>query len=111
MGRRAKEKKSEMYPFSYRFYIPMPELTSDCDRVILFGLQTSDTTNFDALSYIRVIQMVLEIRILEDYCLSDIYIMDLAKYSLGHIPQFTIPFLKKFTLCAVVSIEDFMQYE
>lgn len=88
----------------------MPQLTSDCDRVIIFGLQTSDTTNFDALNYIRVTQMALEIRIREDYCLSDIYILDLAKFSLGHVPRLTITVLKKFILCAVVSIEDFMQY-
>ncbi|PNF22547.1 hypothetical protein B7P43_G13678 [Cryptotermes secundus] len=83
------------------FYIPMPQLTSDCDRVTIFGLQTSNTTNFDALDYIRVTEMALEIRIREDYSLSDIYVLDLAKYSLGHIPYFTLPVLKKFILCAV----------
>jgi hypothetical protein len=96
--------------FSCRFDIPMPQLTSDYDRVIVFGLQTSDITNFDVLNYIRVTQMVLEIRLREDYCLSDIYILDLAKFSLGHVSRLTAPVLKKFILCAIVSIEDFMRY-
>jgi hypothetical protein len=73
-------------------------------------MQTSNPANFDALDYMRVTEMALEIRIREDYCLSDIYVLDLAKYSLGHIPHFTLPVLKKFILCAVVSTEDLMKF-
>jgi hypothetical protein len=57
------------------------------------------------MNYIKIGEMVLEIRIREDYCLSDIYIIDLAKYSVGHIPKFTLPDIKKYELCATVSIE------
>jgi hypothetical protein len=52
--------------------------------------------------------MALDIRIREDYGLSDIYVVDLAKYSLGHTPHFTPPVLKKFLSRAAVSIEGFM---
>jgi hypothetical protein len=52
--------------------------------------------------------MALDIRIREDYGLADIYVVDLGEYSLGHIPHFTPPVLKKFLSCAVVSIEGFM---
>jgi hypothetical protein len=99
-----------MYLFSCRFYIPIPELTSECHRVTVFGLQTSDKTNFDFLNFVRVSQMILEIRICEDYCLSDIYIVDLANCTLGHMAQITLPLMQKFLTCAVVSIEDFMYY-
>jgi hypothetical protein len=47
--------------------------------------------------------MGMEIRICEDYCLSDIFIADLGKFTLGHITKITIPMIKKFELCAVVS--------
>jgi hypothetical protein len=47
--------------------------------------------------------MVLEIRMCEDYYLSDIYIMDVAKYSVAHIAKITIPIVKKCELCVMVS--------
>jgi hypothetical protein len=81
----------------------MPQLTPECDRVVLLGLQTSDLKDFDTMAFYRLGQMALEIRICEDYCLSDIYIVDLGKYSLGHITKITIPMIKKYELCAMVS--------
>jgi hypothetical protein len=82
----------------------MPRLTRDFDRVIVFGLASTDSASFDALDHVKIGQMVLEIRISEDYCCSDIYVVDLAKYTLGHVPKFTLPLMKKYLLCAFVSI-------
>jgi hypothetical protein len=48
--------------------------------------------------------MVMEIRISEDYCSSDIHIYDLSFMSVGHISKFTLPLLKKYEMCAVVSV-------
>jgi hypothetical protein len=81
----------------------MTQLTPECDRVILLGLQTSDPKDFDNMDFYRLGQMSMEIRICEDYCLSDIYILDIGKFTLGHITKITIPMIKKFELCAVVS--------
>jgi hypothetical protein len=50
--------------------------------------------------------MALEIRICEDYCLSDIYIIDLGKLTLGHITKISIPMIKKYEIYAVVSTEN-----
>jgi hypothetical protein len=83
---------NSLVPCSYT--AAMPQLTPECDRVVLFGLQTSDVRDFDVLDYCRLIQMTLEIRICEDYCLSDIYIVDLGKYTLGHITKITLPMIK-----------------
>jgi hypothetical protein len=47
--------------------------------------------------------MILEIRISEDYCRSDIYIVDLSRFTLGHMSQFTFPLIEKYFLCAFVS--------
>ncbi|PNF22548.1 hypothetical protein B7P43_G13678 [Cryptotermes secundus] len=83
------------------FCIPMSQLTPDYDRVILFGLQTSDTTHYNALNAIKLCNMIMEIRISEDYCLSDVYVVDLEKYSLGHVRQVTIPLIRKFEICVL----------
>jgi hypothetical protein len=82
----------------------MPQLTQDFDRVIILGLSSNDVARFDALDHVKIGQMVLEIRISEDYCCSDIYIVDLSRYTLGHVPKFSLPLMKKYLLCAFVSI-------
>jgi hypothetical protein len=81
----------------------MPQLTQDCDRVTTFGLHTSDNKDFNVLHFIKIGLMILEIRMCEDYYLSDIYIMDVANYSVAHIAKITIPILKKYELCVLVS--------
>lgn len=81
----------------------MPQLTPDCDRVILFGLLTSNTKDFDPLDFCKLHQMGLEIRISEDYCMSEIFIVDLLNYTLAHVTKITIPLIKKFELCGIVS--------
>jgi len=82
----------------------MPQLTQDFDRVIVLGLSSTDAASFDALDQAKIGQMVLEIRMSEDYCSSDIYIVDLSRYTLGHVPKFSLPLIKKHLLCAFVSI-------
>jgi hypothetical protein len=62
-----------------RYTAAMPQLTPEFDRVVIFGLQTSDAKDFDTMAYSRLVQIGQEIRICEDYCLSDIYILDLGK--------------------------------
>jgi hypothetical protein len=88
----------------------MSQLTPDYDRVVLFRAQTSDTTHYNTVNTVKMCHMVMEIRISEDYCLSDVYIVDLANYSLGHVRQITIPILRKFELCVLVSTEKFILY-
>jgi hypothetical protein len=48
--------------------------------------------------------MVMEIRISEDYCRSDIQIFDFSFFGVGHVSKFTLPLLKKYEMCAIVSI-------
>jgi hypothetical protein len=48
--------------------------------------------------------MVMEVRISEDYCRSDIQIYDLSFISVGHVSKFTLPLLKKYEMCAIVSV-------
>jgi hypothetical protein len=83
----------------------MPQLTPDYDRVMVFRLLTPNTTHFDLINILKIIQMVMEVRISEDYCRSDIQIYDLSFISVGHISKFTLPLLRKYEMCAIVSVE------
>jgi len=88
----------------YRSVLPMPQLTADYDRVMVFRLLTPNTTHFDLINFLKIVQMVMEVRISEDYCRSDIQIYDFASFSVGHVSKFTLPLLKKYEMCAIVSV-------
>jgi len=81
----------------------MPQLTPDCDRVMVFGLPPTDGMEFNTLYVVRLVQMMMEIRISEDYCGSDIYVADYGNLTLRHVTKVTPSLVKKFELCAVVS--------
>jgi hypothetical protein len=86
----------------------VPHLTPDCDRVVIYRLTTSDATLFETLDGIKIAQMVTEIKISEDYCRSDIYIIDFSFLSLGHVKKVSFPLLKKYELCSIVRITLFL---
>jgi len=81
----------------------MPQLTPNCERVLVLGFQPSDGTEFSPLHLAKIVQLVTEIRSSEDYCLSDIFIVDYANISPRHVTKFTPEFVKKYELCAFVS--------
>jgi len=81
----------------------MPQLTADGNRVVVFGVPPSDGTDYNTLNAYRLFQMMTEIRISEDYCLSDIFVGDFGNFTLRLITKITPPLLKKFELCALVS--------
>ena len=81
----------------------MPQLTPEFERAIIHAFQSTDVTNLDIIDDIKMMQMVQEIRISEDYCQSDIIIIDLANYTLGHVPKISLTDVKKYELCVLVS--------
>ena len=81
----------------------MPQLTPDCDRVIVISFPPSDGMDFIPLYVLRLFQLMMEIRISEDYCRSDIYVADYGNMTLRHVTKITPSVVKKFELCALVS--------
>ena len=69
----------------------------------LSGLPSSDGTDTNTLYVNRLMQMMMEIRISEDYCLSDIYVVDFGNTSLRHITKITLSLVEKYELCVLVS--------
>jgi len=58
------------------------------------------------LYVVRLLQMLMEIRISEDYWRSDIYVVDYGNFTLRHVTKVTPSFVKKFELCAIVSSKN-----
>jgi hypothetical protein len=81
----------------------MPQLTPDYERVIICGLLHSDDKTFDILQIMKLLIMIQEIRMSEDYCRSDIIVFDFSNYNLAHILKFSLPIVKKYELCLLVS--------
>jgi hypothetical protein len=68
------------------------------------GCLDPDPSNTVVLDILKLCFMVQEIRMCEDYCVSDIYIMDYNNFTVRHIRKFTLPALKKIEVCAMVSL-------
>ena len=81
----------------------MPQLTPDCDRVVVFGLQPLGGTEYNMLDGIKLFIMMMEIKISEDYCSSDILVIDYSNITLGHMSKLTPSYVRKFELCVIVS--------
>ena len=81
----------------------MPQLTQQFERVIIYGLQLPDATHYDIINATKLQLMLQEIRISEEYCHSDIIIIDFANCTLGHLPKIDITVFKKYELCVLVS--------
>ena len=84
--------------------IAMPQLTPEFERVIIYAISTTDLTHFVYSNCIKLTLMLQEVRMSEDYCHSDILILDLANYTLGHVPKISLTDVKKYELCVLVSV-------
>jgi hypothetical protein len=81
----------------------MPQLTPEFERITIHAFQSTDVTHFDPIDHIKLMLMVQKIIISEDYCHSDIIIIDLANYTLGHVTKIGLTDVKKYELCILVS--------
>jgi len=98
-----RQKRSQIRLFRCRYFFPMPQLTPDCDRVVVFSFPPLDGMDFNALYMVKLLQMVMEIRISEDYFLSDIIVADYCNATLRHMTKITPSLVKKYEMCALVS--------
>jgi hypothetical protein len=94
--------KGEWWNFASNniYFFPMPQLTTDCDRVVVIYIPPSDVMDFNVLHMMRLVQMMMEIKISEDYCRSDIYVADYGNLTMRLISKITPSILKKFELCS-----------
>jgi len=44
-----------------------------------------------------------EVRMAEDYCHSDIILLDFANFTMGHVAKVSLTHVKKYELCVLVS--------
>jgi hypothetical protein len=70
--------------------------------VTVLGCLEPDPTKIIVQDILKLSFMVQDVRMCEDYCMSDIYIMDYNRFTVGHVGKVTLPILKKMEVCAMV---------
>jgi len=107
-----RQKRSQIWLFISRIILHTPQLNSDCDRIVVLGLPPSYGMDINTQDVIRLIQIMMVIRILVDYCRCDIYIVDFGDITFCHISNITPSLLKNFELCVLVgSTYNFCVYK
>ncbi|KAL6262827.1 hypothetical protein P5V15_005617 [Pogonomyrmex californicus] len=70
-------------------YFVLPSLTEEGYRVSIFRLRETDVEKFSFQALVRRVLMVLDIRLMEEFCLSNIMIIDLEGCSMAHFAKFS----------------------
>ena len=98
-----RQKLNQIWFLPCRYFFPMPQLTTGCDRLVVIYIPPSDVMDFNILYLMRLLQMMMEIKISEDYFRSNIYVTYYGKLTLRQISEITPSMLKKYELCTFVS--------
>ncbi|KAF5301080.1 hypothetical protein FQA39_LY10899 [Lamprigera yunnana] len=77
------------------YMIPLTKPTEDLSRIICFKLKDTNPNNFDVDKFMTYILNIAEIRLREEYSLSDTYVCDLNGITMHHFMKCTPVFLKK----------------
>lgn len=93
--------------FSVRNYFTLPTLTEEGYRVTIGSLNNFNSDKFSLQALIRRILMILDIRLKEEVCLSNIMIIDLKVQHTSVIVSITSFFHVLFaSQCHVTVIDD-----
>ncbi|PSN57100.1 hypothetical protein C0J52_01307 [Blattella germanica] len=79
--------------------VPLPKLTEDYSRVTLIRLENPDPETYSALDFVKLLFMIEDVRLYEDYFASDTIVIDLKGTTLTVAAKWTLPILKKFRMC------------
>lgn len=87
--------------FQHLHYVPLPVLTPLGYRPTLLRLADCDVNNFDVRSLTTRIVMSLDARLLEERCLNNVMLVDLAGFTMGHFAKMspTLTIVRKALLC------------
>lgn len=86
---------------SVRCFIPLPQLTEEYDRVSIVTCLDPDSDKYIVYDILKMVIMVLDIRCIEDYHISDIILIDLHNLTMGHVLKYTLPMLKRIEVLTV----------
>jgi hypothetical protein len=62
-----------------------------------------DPAKYSVHDAVKLLFMILDVRMREDYYTSDILIFDVSNMTVAHAAKYTIPLWKKIEVCGLVS--------
>ncbi|PSN57103.1 hypothetical protein C0J52_01291, partial [Blattella germanica] len=89
----------------HRIFFPLPELTPKRQRVIIWAIRNPDPELYLFKELIMIVFMIIHIRMREEYCSSDIYVLDMKNFSLPHGTKVNFAILKQAQLCIFNSFQ------
>ncbi|XP_029164450.1 alpha-tocopherol transfer protein-like [Nylanderia fulva] len=89
-------------------YFVLPSLTEEGYRVTIFRLRDTDVEKFSFQTIVKRILMILDARLWEESCLSNIMIVDLEGLSTAHLAKF-IP-TQSIVRRAMLAVQDSMPF-
>ncbi|XP_012534312.1 alpha-tocopherol transfer protein-like [Monomorium pharaonis] len=92
--------------FNTAYFFPLPSLTEEGYRATIFRLRDTDIEKFSFQAITRRALMLLDIRLEEEVCLSNIMIIDLEGLSMAHFTKF-IP-TQSIVRRAMLAVQDSM---
>ncbi|XP_011165153.1 alpha-tocopherol transfer protein-like [Solenopsis invicta] len=94
--------------FNITHYFILPSLTEEGYRVTIFQLRDNDIEKFSFQATVRRVLMALDIRLMEEICLSNIMIIDCEGFKMAHFAKFvpTQTIVRK----AMLAIQDSMPF-
>ncbi|PSN57146.1 hypothetical protein C0J52_01304 [Blattella germanica] len=81
--------------------LSLPRLTSELERVTLVSCLDSNPDHYHVYDILKLMFMVCEIRMREDYHLSDVILVDLDNITVAHVIKYTLPVLRRLEISAV----------
>ncbi|XP_069698964.1 alpha-tocopherol transfer protein-like [Periplaneta americana] len=84
-----------------RLILPLPKLTEDLDRITLSVIMDPDPDKYIVYDTMKLLFMILDIRMRDDYFVSDIFVVDVGNLTVGHAAKYTIPIWKKLEVCCL----------
>ncbi|XP_018400044.1 PREDICTED: alpha-tocopherol transfer protein-like [Cyphomyrmex costatus] len=89
-------------------YFTLPSLTEEGYRATIFRLRDTDMEKFSFQAIVKRVLMILDARLMEEFCLSNIMIIDLQGFSMAHFAKFTPT--QSIVRRAMLAVQDSMPF-
>jgi hypothetical protein len=86
---------AKLLPTAFSYMVPLPSLTPEYSRVIVCGATERDSSKFCPVENSKLSFLFHDVRKRQDFCLSLVWIVDMANCDVGYLTKISIPLLKK----------------
>ena len=86
----------KLLPSGFSYAVPLPSLTPEYSRVVVCGATQWNSSKFCFVDTCKLGFLFHDLRKRQDFCLSLVYIVDMANYDPAYLTKISLPLLKKY---------------